>query len=137
MVHALEKIKNCLAPGGFLIDIRPAGEMPPLFVRDKAGQSLIGWIGETDYFVEYQQADAAIAQSVTAGVFRMEDHQEFIFETLAGDITGLRDYLQGTWSDAVLQDMMLERAARLQSRASGSSTIVLVERVQIIKLVPR
>jgi hypothetical protein len=135
MVHALEMVWHCLAPGGVLIDIHPAGEPPPLFVRTKAGQTSIGWMQETDYFIEYRQADRAIAQVVSAGLFRIAAHREFIFETQAGEIAGLQAYLQATWSDAVLENKLIERANRMQRQVTGPSTIILAERVKILKLV--
>jgi hypothetical protein len=135
MVHALQRIHGCLLPRGVLIDIHPAGEMPPLFLRTEAGQSLIGWYEETDYFIEYRQADAAIAQAVTAGLFRIEEHHEFLFETQAGDIAELANFLTANWSDAVLEKRLIKRAGRMQRQVAGPSKVLLAERVQILRLV--
>jgi len=137
MVHALETVHRQLVPGGRLIDIHPSGEAPPLFLRADSRQTLIGWLGETDYFIEYRQADRAVAEAVSAGLFSLEDHQEFMFETQAEDIGRLVEFLKANWSDAVLEERLSERASRLQHQASGPSAIILAERVQILKLVSR
>jgi hypothetical protein len=136
MVHALETVHRLLIPGGCLIDIHPAGESPPIFLRSAAQQIPIGWLGESDYFAEYRQADRAIAQEVAAGLFRLEDHREFIFETQAGDLVELAVFLKANWSDAVLEEGLIERASQLQSQAGGLTAVILSERVQILKLVP-
>ena len=106
MVHALETVHRQLVPGGRLIDIHPSGEAPPLFLRADSRQTLIGWLGETDYFIEYRQADRAVAEAVSAGLFSLEDHQEFMFETQAEDIGRLVEFLNANWSDAVLEERL-------------------------------
>lgn len=134
MVHALEQVRKRLVPDGVLIDIHPAGEMPPLFLRTESGQSLIGWFEETDYFIEYRHADQAIARAVSTGLFKITEHREFIFETQAKKIAELQAYLAANWSDSLLEEKLVERANRMQQLAARPSWIVLAERVQIFKL---
>ena len=137
MVHALELVRERLELDGVLIDIHPAGEMPPLFLRAEESESLIGWFQETDYFIEYRQADQAIARAISAGLFKLIEHREFIFELQAANIAGLQAYLTASWSDSLLEEQLIERANRMQRLASSPSTIILAERVQILKLVPQ
>jgi hypothetical protein len=135
MVHALETVHHFLVPGGVLIDIHPAGESPLVFLRTEAGSTLIGWLQESDCFVEYRQADRAIAQAVNTGLFRIAGHREFIFETHAPDIYSLADFLKTTWLDAMLEERIIERAAHLQQKAPAPARIVMAERIEIQKLV--
>ena len=134
MVHALEQVRELLQLDGVLIDIHPAGEMPPLFMRTEAGQSLIGWFEETDYFIEYRQADQAIARALSAGLFKITEHREFIFELQSADIAALQAFVTASWSDSLLEEELIERANRMQQLAPRPSWIVLAERVQIFKL---
>jgi hypothetical protein len=109
MVHALELIHAMLLPDGMLIDIHPTGEPPEVvailavdgFPRAKKYNHL-GYLQESDDFVEYPLADQALAQAVSAGWYRLEKQREFCFLTTAANSDELRRFIQETWSDGIL-----------------------------------
>jgi hypothetical protein len=137
MVHALELIHRLLKSGGRLIDIRPGGEPPPVYVRSGAREELAGWLQETDDFVEYPQAEAALAEGIERGWFSQTSQSSFTFSTYAGNIAELKDFLMSTWSDVVISDELIHQAEILQNefRAKGDKIETFFrERIQITLL---
>ncbi len=86
MVHALEKIHELLEPDGRLIDIHPSGEPPPIEVRVGQQVTVVGWMKETDDFVEYAQASAALSEAIERGWLDVERKGMFEFVTHADSI---------------------------------------------------
>ena len=73
MVHALEQTHRLIVPGGMLIDIHPVTDGPPVLIR---GQK-VGTMKETDDFVEYVQASAALDEVIQRGLFVVERSSPF------------------------------------------------------------
>ena len=92
MVHALERIHQLLEPDGRLIDIHPSGEPPPIEVRVGQRATVVGWMKETDDFIEYAQAAAALSQVIERGWFDFERKGTFEFATHADSVSALREY---------------------------------------------
>jgi hypothetical protein len=121
-------------PGGRLIDIHPSGEPPPVYVRSDIREELTGWLQETDDFVEYLQAEAALAEGIMNGWFSQTSQASFIFSTYAGNIAELKEFLISTWSDVIITDELLHRAEVLQSDFQNKYNkveVVFRERIQI------
>jgi len=135
MVHALSTIRKLLKPGGALIDIHPGSRPPELFVRSESGRRFVGYLEETDNFVEYAQAQAALDEVVEAGTFRAVHAGEFAFVTYAETLPALQDYLAENWKDAVLNAQVLLEAAETFEQL-GAQGIELVEQVAIARLKP-
>ncbi|MEK6574726.1 MAG: hypothetical protein AABZ58_10500 [Chloroflexota bacterium] len=72
MVHALELARQLLLPNGRLLDLHPTGEPPPIEIRMGTEISRVGFLRETDDFVEYGLADAAVARVIREGLFVIE-----------------------------------------------------------------
>ncbi len=68
-MHALETIHGLLKPNGRLIDIHPRGLPTPLYALDKTDKVLLGYIQETDDFIEYRQADEAIQNVLNRNMY--------------------------------------------------------------------
>lgn len=137
MVHALEIIHRLLKPGGRLIDIHPSGEPPPVYVRSDDQEELAGLLQETDDFLEYPQAEAALAEAIARGWFSQTSQASFIFSTYAGNIAELKDFLMSTWSDVIIIDELIHRAEALESefRVKGNKIeTVFRERIRITLL---
>lgn len=135
MVHALELVRNLLAPGGLLVDIHPSGEPPVFLVRFPALQDAeprletAGWLMEIDGFYEYPLASAALARAAANGWFSLEAASEFTFHTLSEDPNELFEYLKAEWSDALLAPQVIERSKALFRQ--GGQELLLSERVLI------
>ena len=127
MVHALEMIHDLLKRGGKLVDIHPGGEPPPVELLCGKSRILLGYVAETDNFIEYAQADAALAQAVDNGWFSIEHQALFSFSTYAQSVAELWEYISRTWSDAILPDQGAAREIENQANQG----VVLTERVKI------
>jgi hypothetical protein len=131
MVHALEIIHGLLKPGGLLIDIHPSGTPPIIEVQVDGKARLAGYLQETDDFIEYFEADDALANVTRRGLFEMEREGLFSFNLHAATIKDLEDYLEAEWSDALLHQETIERAKELMGEPGKGREIVLREIVRI------
>ena len=136
MVHALEKIRELLQPDGRLIDIHPSGAPPPIEVRIGQQTTVVGWMRETDDFIEYAQASAALSEAVQRGWFDVERKGAFEFATHADSISDLRDYLAKEWKDAILDEAVAARAEQLLSRVERDKGLIVREQIRIARLRP-
>ena len=109
MVHALEKVHRQIAPGGVLLDIHPLSDRPSVLVNNQQ----VGVLKETDDFVEYRQANAALDEVVRRGLFVVERASTFAALTHADSLPELLAYLAEEWSDAVLEDDLQKRIEAL------------------------
>ena len=137
MVHALEKIRPLLRPDGRLIDIHPSGEPPPIEVHVGSQATYVGRLEESDDFIEYGRADAAVAQAVQRGLFTLEKEGAFPFVTHADSVADLREYLAKEWKDAIIEEAVVARAKELLSTPGRDRDVTLRERVRIARLRPQ
>ena len=130
MVHALQEIRDLLKPDGFLIDIRPNGEMVEFIRPHGSGEMLIGHLQETDDYIEYRQAEAALQEVVACGTFQIKKAGEVIFQVHADSFANLKTFLDETWSDSLITEGVISQAKRLDDRY-GVGKVLLRERVLI------
>jgi hypothetical protein len=136
MVHALEQIHDLFKPQGYLIDIHPTGE-PVKFIRPlEEYEHFMGYLQETDDYIEYQQADEALEAVVSRGLFQVTETEEFDFHTYADSFETLKTFLEENWSDAVIPDDVTAEAHKLD-KEHGKHTVFLREqtRVTVLKAV--
>jgi hypothetical protein len=133
MVHALEIAHSLLKPGGLLIDIHPNGDPPPVEVHMGSKVLLAGHLQETDDFVEYFQADDALAQVTARGLFELEREASFPFMVHALTTQALTDFLANEWSDAILSETVSERLAALMTEPVEGKEIVVREIIRIAR----
>ena len=136
MVHALETVHGLLKPDGRLIDIHPSGEPPLFIVRSGERSEIAGWLEETDDFIEYRQAEAALTQAVSDRLFTVERRSTFLFNLYADTFAELSAYLEANWSDAVIPSDTAAHAKALQKTARGKTEVLLREQVWISRLRP-
>jgi hypothetical protein len=130
MVHALETIHGFLKPGGYLIDLHPNGELVEFILPLEQGELFIGYMQETDDYIEYHQANDALETVVAAGLFQVVKSGKFEFLTHAGSFDELKAFLDENWSDAVIPEDVVARAKELEVKYGERKTI-LRERVAI------
>jgi hypothetical protein len=133
MVHALEQIHALLVPAGLLIDIHPNGEPVAFYLSLNERNEFIGYMQENDDYIEYRQADEAIAAVVDNGLFGLGKSEEFEFRTYADAFEELKGFLDENWSDAVIPDEVFASAKRVE-REYGKRKVFLWEKAKIALL---
>ncbi len=133
MVHALHTLHGLLKTDGLLIDIHPGGSRPEFFVLARSERLFVGRLEETDNFVEYAQAQAALDEAVRDGLFRLEQAGEFDFVNHAETPQALLDYLAENWKDAVVPPEVAQNAAAAFAQPGGRE-VLLVEQIAIVRL---
>jgi len=130
MVHALEQIHNLLEREGYLIDIHPNGEMVEFILPLEDGEQFIGYMQETDDYIEYYQANDALEAMVTEGLFQIVKSGEFEFFTHANSFDELKTFLDENWSDSIVTDDVIA-SARMLEKKHGKRKVFLREQVKI------
>lgn len=133
MVHALEILHGLLKKDGILIDIHPSGEQPILEVVIGEYRQLMGYLHESDNFIEYAQANQAIESAIQQGLFHRQRQITFIFETVAASLADFQEYLDSKYTDAILTPGTREliQAAMAQD---PTRSLVMSEKVLITRL---
>jgi hypothetical protein len=134
MVHALEIIHTLLEPEGCLIDIHPTGQPPPIEACLAGQLYRLGYLQETDDFIEYGQASAALAEVTQRGLFVAEQLDTFIFITRADSLDELHTYLTENWSDSIFPAELELQAEQLSPSTGRVSSVQLTEQVRIARL---
>ncbi len=133
MVHALEKIQQLLKPAGHLLDIHPTSEPATLTVRLREQRIPAGWLKESDDYVEYEWADAALQHMVEAHSFALERVGVFEFVWHAASLKDLRAYLAEEWQDAIIDDVTAMRIEELLQLPVVDKEILLSEAIRIAR----
>lgn len=133
-MHALEIVHTLLAPTGCLIDIHPNGQPPSIEGRIASRLHLLGYLQETDNFIEYGQASAALAEIARRGLFVLEKQGAFIFVTRASTVDELHTFLNESWTDAIIPAELERQAGELSSSIGQISSVLLTEQVSITRL---
>ena len=136
MVHALEKVHSLLAPGGILIDIHPFYEAPAIEVHIDARVTQEGMVQEDTDFVEFLQADQALAEVVRQGWFALERAGQFTFLTHADGVTDWHADLTADWNSYSLDDDTIRRVDELLGVPGQPKEVVMREHAHIARLRP-
>ena len=93
MVHALNDIRRVLVPDGYLIDLRPFIEKPPMEVV--CGEHVIqaGAVDESDSFPDELAANDAIYQVIADDRFMLEQSASFELFTYWESPQALKDHV--------------------------------------------
>jgi len=130
MVHALEQIHELLTPDGHLIDIHPNGELNEFYYVLNNREHFLGYMQETDDYIEYRQAGEAIETAISRGLFRLDAAGAFEFHTYADSFAEMQAFLNETWSDALITEDVITRAIALE-KEHGEFKTLLREQVVI------
>ncbi len=136
MVHALETVHGLIAPGGRVIDVHPLSGRAEISVR--SGDALIhaGWLREANNGIEYAHAERALRAVVKSGLFAVGDERSFSFVHHAGSLAELREYLARSWKDAIIDDDVAVRIARLLGEAGTEGEVQVRELPRMTRLEP-
>jgi len=124
MVHALEQIHDLLEPGGILINFQPNGELVEFYAALDDGERFIGYLLESDDYIEYFQAQDAIEKVTGMGLFQSEKVGEFEFCAYADSFKAMKTHLEENWSDAVITDEVITSAHNLEEEHGVYKTIL-------------
>ncbi|MGD8402784.1 MAG: hypothetical protein PVJ21_03920 [Anaerolineales bacterium] len=130
MVHALEQIHDLLNPGGQLIDIHPNGELVEFYYALGDDEHFLGYMQETDDYIEYRQSDEALQTVINRKLFHLDVAGEFDFRTYTDSFREMQAFLEDNWSDAFITDEVVARAVVLENKHREFKTI-LREQVKI------
>ena len=133
-MHALETLHALLEPDGCLIDLHPSGQPPPIEAWIAGLPHLLGYMQETDDFIEYAQAATALAEIIQSGLFELEQQGAFMFVTRADSVEELHAFLNENWSDAVLPAEIEIQADRLSLSTGPIASVQLCQQVHITRL---
>ncbi len=134
MVHALETIHKLLKPDGYLIEIHPNGQPPPVEARIADQLHLLDHLQETDDFIEYTQASAALDEVIRGGLFSLEQQSSFELITRAETVEEMHNYLTENWSDSIFPNQVEIKAQELSISVGQISSIWLTEIALINRL---
>lgn len=127
MVHALETIHEQLKPDGYLIEIHPNGQPPPVEALIADQLHLLDHLQETDDFIEYTQASAALDEVIRRGLYSLERQVSFDFITRADTVDEMLNFLAENWSDSIFPDQVGIKAQELSVTTGQISSIWLTE----------
>ena len=133
MVHALQKIQRLLKSGGILLDIHPTNEPAAVAVRLREQIIPAGWIAESDDYVEYEWADAALQNMADNRHFTLERVGTFEFIWHADSMNDLRTYLAEEWKDAIIDDVTAMRIEELLKLPVHDKEILVSEAIRIAR----
>jgi hypothetical protein len=133
MVHALEIAHRLLKSDGYLIEIHPSSDPPPIVVRQVENEMLVGWLRETDDFIEYEQASRALEEAINQGWFSLDEQGEFIFTTHASSLPELLEFLAAEWKDAVIPPEAISDIEAKYQDGSHEREIIITERILIAR----
>jgi hypothetical protein len=136
MVDALCRARAWLKPNGCLIDLRPAGTVPYVFVGSDEHPLVTGPLTvEPARQERHAAADRALATVVARHVFVLEEAGEFMFHRYADSADELREYIAAKWQDTRLGETTHAQSAAALSQRPGAR-LWLREHVAIRRLRP-
>jgi 2-polyprenyl-3-methyl-5-hydroxy-6-metoxy-1,4-benzoquinol methylase len=133
MVHALETVHSLLKPGGVLVDIHPGTEKAGILAQVNGKEYFLDSVEETDDYIEYKQANEALAQVIERGLFTIEEAGQFTFLIHAATIEEMREYLTANWKDAILNESVDIKARELLTPSIERYGIFVREEILITR----
>ena len=121
MVHALLECWRALAPGGYLIDLRPYSSNPAIELVVEDGQTIVpGHINDESGVPLDVAADEAIAEVVRRGLFRLDQEAAFKFNYYWPALEDMVEYVSVRWADfAFIPAFVLEEARQIVAELDG------------------
>jgi hypothetical protein len=133
MVHALETVHPLLKPGGVLADIHPGTEKAWIVAQVNGKEYFLDCVEETDDYIEYKQANDALAQVIERGLFTTEEAGQFTFIIHAATIEEMREYLTANWKDAILNESVDIKAREYLTSSVEHYEILVREEILITR----
>jgi hypothetical protein len=137
MVHALEEVWRVLAPGGWMVDLRPMAGNWPMEVLDAAGAGAPLFAGTVDGSPSLRDevpANAATARMVERGLFAREVRALFEIAYYWPTLSEMETFAASTWANsAVIPSATTREARRLVRSASGRTEIRVRRTMELVR----
>lgn len=137
MVHALKEAARVLAPGGWLIDMRPLSVDMPLEVAAPSGWQVAGPVDMSPGVPTDLAADGAVQQLVKAGIIKLVSLDRFESAYVWDTYEAMQAYIEDRWSpDVIVPPAVAQRAQVLASAQPGGGPlrIRLVIRLAVLHM---
>jgi len=147
MVHALEEIHRLLKPNGFLIDIHPVAVHSSVEIHHNGKIELVGQLEVSQWCIDFEEADKALAEIVRRGVYTIEQKGKFdtltYYDSAPEMGTALKQSIlkyvrEGEPVDEEVShvEILAAQADELLHAADGEAKLVLREPDHISRLKP-
>ncbi len=134
MVHALEQVWRVLAPGGWMLDLRPLSADWPLEVIVADEPVLAGTVDGSPSLPDEVAANAATADLVERGLFARETRTLFEFVYYWPTLAEMKTFAANTWAkSAIVPKATQSQARRLVRSASGPTQIRVRRTMEIVR----
>ena len=97
---------------------------------------LTGWILEESDYVSYAQAEAALQEAVQRGWFWRQQRQRLTFATYADQLEELRNYLETTWLEARIEELVAMEIENQLSRLAHQKELIVEEQIWMSRYQP-
>jgi predicted S18 family serine protease len=134
MVHALEKIRPWLVPGGCVLVIHDLVDPPRVEVHNREHHAYAGQILSVNYFENQYQADHAVDSVIQSGYYFSKHSSIFEYYIRATSLSVMVEYLEETWESASIPDGTLQKVNELVEILGEDSEVVLRMISRIVKL---
>jgi hypothetical protein len=129
MVDALQRAYRLLKRDGVLIDVHPTAADASVEV----GAVCTGRVDAGDAPGRHAAAARALAAVVDAGLFEVDRTHSFTFYTYGDSAEELREYVEGNWNNAKINDDTMKRTSEAL-RADPQARPRVHEHVQVTTL---
>ena len=133
MVHALETVHTLINPDGYLLDIHPVTDKAWVEVKVNGKEYFLDVLEETDDYIEYGQANDALAQVLAKKLFTIDAAGKFTFVIYTDTIEEMRTYLADNWKDAVINESIDRKAKEYITSVAMSYEILVREEILIAR----
>jgi hypothetical protein len=136
MVHALEKTRGLLQPGGILLNVHDIPQSPRLEIHGSGHERYAGLLLSRSDFENQRLADEALDQAVREGFFVREDVKIFEYLIHADTFEALNEMLEETWETAYIPQGTVDKIVDFMRAAGEGAEIILRMPARITKLRP-
>jgi hypothetical protein len=134
MVHALEKTKNLLQPGGWVINMHNLPIPHVIEVHADSDKIMAGWLTDSTDFMNERYALDALTHVVLHGHYMLEDERDFISYLHADDVYELKEYLDEWWEAVIFTETTIQRIENITNRLDRSGHVALRVPTRMTKL---
>jgi len=147
MVHALEEVRHLLKSTGVLIDMHPVAESSPIEITQGGKIDLAGLLLVRQWFIDYQQADNALAEILQVGLYVVDRESMFDSFTYYDSVDEMKTSLKRSFDkfardaqaadeDVPQAEALAARADQLMQTAVSGAELRVHERIHISRLRP-
>lgn len=127
MVHALERAKDIVGPGGIVIVVHDGRIPPTIELNQGPARTIAGWLHDHEGFPMVRRADQAVDSLLVSGQFTLINQSEFVYRTRIDSYDGFLEWMDQQWETTYLT-VQTEELIKARFAEGGKDTIVIVHR---------